>query len=82
MKPQSDAFPTDEELVAHLFGDADDPAAVEAALAGSAELRRTYDGLRRTLDLVDAEPVPRRADDYGAQVFRRIEGRLDGGLPR
>ncbi|MEO1366385.1 MAG: hypothetical protein AAFX50_04350 [Acidobacteriota bacterium] len=82
MKPQSDAFPTDEELVAHLFGDADDPAAVEAALAESAELRRTFEELRRTLDLVDAEPVPPRSAEYGAEVFRQIEGRLDGETSR
>lgn len=74
MKP----FP---ELVAHLFGDADDPEAVDAALAESAELRRTFDELRQTLELVDEEPIPRRPDDYGAQVWARIEGRLGESSP-
>ncbi|MEM1180971.1 MAG: hypothetical protein AAGM22_21705 [Acidobacteriota bacterium] len=69
-------FPTEEDLVAHLFGDADDPAAIEAALADSPELRRTFDELRQTLALVDGEPVPERADDYGAEVFSSIADRL------
>lgn len=68
---------SEADMVAHLFGDAHDAEAVEAALAGSPELRRTYDELRRTLDLVDEDPVPRRGDDYGADVWRRLEGRLN-----
>ena len=65
-----------DELVAHLFGDADDPDAVEAALAESEELCLAFDDLRRTLDLVDAEPIPPRPADYGARVWEEIEGRL------
>lgn len=77
MTRHSEPLPTDDELVAHLFGDADDPTAVEAALAASAEARRTYDALRRTLALADEEPVPDRGPGYGAAVFDRIADRLD-----
>jgi hypothetical protein len=71
MKP----FPEDQ-LIAHLFGDVDDPAAVDAALAESAELRERFAELRRTLELVDRQPPPPRAEHYGAEVWSRLEPRL------
>ena len=81
MKPFPDSSDphhvSEEELVAHLFDDADDPHAVEAALAASADLRRTYEELRLILELVDEDPIPHRADEFGARVWERIEGRLE-----
>lgn len=80
MKPPFDE-PLEErdetELVAHLYGDADDPEAVETALARSPELRSRYDELRRTLELMDEPAIPDCRDDYGAEVWRRIERRLE-----
>lgn len=67
----------DDDLILHLFGDADDPAAIEAALATSPELRERLAGLRSTLELVDQDPLPPRPADYGATVWRRVKA----GLP-
>ncbi|MDA8017649.1 MAG: hypothetical protein MPN21_09400 [Thermoanaerobaculia bacterium] len=68
---------SDLELVSHLYGDADDPEAVEAALERSDELRRAFEEFHRTLELVDSEPVPTRPSDYGLNLWQEIESRLD-----
>ena len=40
------------------------------------ECRALYGSVQRVLNMVEADPVPERGADYGAEVWRRIEGKL------
>jgi hypothetical protein len=67
----------DDDLILYYYGEAEDPEEIRAHLDGSAELRARYEALRRTLDLAkEALPVPERPESYGAEVWARIEPRL------
>ena len=60
----------DEEM------DAAERGLLERHFDECAECRASYAALQRTLNAADALPVPERGGDYGAEVWRRIEGRL------
>jgi hypothetical protein len=69
---------TEEELILHYYGEeGESPDAVQR-LEECGECRALYGSLQRTLNVADALSVPERGADYGAQVWRRIEGRLEG----
>jgi hypothetical protein len=69
----------DDDLILYYYGEAEDPEEIRAHLDGSPELRARYESLRRTLDLAkEALPVPERPETYGAEVWARIEPRLQG----
>jgi hypothetical protein len=67
---------TEEELVLHRFGEAEDPAAVLAHLAECAACRAALEALRRDLDAVPMPEPPARGADYGAQVWARLAPHL------
>ncbi len=68
---------TDEELVDyHYASGGNRDAGATAHLSQCAACRADFEALERTLAAVDAAPVPERGDDYGAQVWRRVEARL------
>jgi anti-sigma factor RsiW len=73
---------TEEQLILHYYGEEGDPAAPSEALATEQHLeecgacRELYASLVRVLNVVDSLPVPERSEDYGAQVWKRIERRL------
>lgn len=72
------SHPSDEDLVLHYYGEADGgPRALDAHLAACRECRAAYESLRTVLTAVPADEVPVRGADYGAQVWRRLEPKLE-----
>jgi hypothetical protein len=67
---------TEEELVLHHFGEGDAETAVEAHLGECAACREALAGLRRDLGAVPVPEPPDRGDDYGSEVWSRIQPRL------
>lgn len=67
---------SEEQLVLHLHGDADDSAAIQEHLAACEACRASYAALKLVLAAVDAAPVPERAQDYERRVWQRIEPQL------
>ena len=66
---------TDEELVLHHFGETEN-AAVRAHLAQCDACRAALEALRRDLAVVPVPDVPERGEDYGAQVWARLQPQL------
>jgi hypothetical protein len=73
---------SDEQLILHYYGEAGDAAtpaeslAAEQHLEGCPDCRAHYSALVRVLNVVDSLPVPERAENYGAQVWSRIERQI------
>src|SRR6476620_2158257 len=73
---------TEEQMILHYYGEEGDASTpVEALLTeqhleACGECRALYGSLVRVLNVVDSMPVPERGEDYGAQVWSRIERRL------
>jgi hypothetical protein len=68
----------DDDLILYLYGEAEDPEAVRRQIESSGELRARCETLRLVLAAVDAAAVPARGDSYGAEVWQRLQPRLDG----
>jgi hypothetical protein len=67
---------TEEDLVLHHFGEGDDTAAVAAHLAECPACREALDALGRDLGAVPVPEPPDRGDEYGAEVWSRLQPRL------
>src|SRR5262245_40405556 len=67
---------TEEQLILHYYGEEGETLATEQHLEACGECRSTYASLVRVLNVVDSLPVPERSEDYGAQVWNRIERHL------
>lgn len=67
---------TEEQLVAHYFGDSDVPAEAGLHLRGCATCASEYDVLANVLKLVKDAPVPERDENYGEEVWKRLRWRL------
>lgn len=68
----------DEDLILYYYGEAENPEEVREALASSPELAGRFESLLQTLDTAtEALPVPARPDSYGAEVWARLQARLD-----
>ncbi|HLI86453.1 MAG TPA: hypothetical protein VKV17_21265 [Bryobacteraceae bacterium] len=63
---------TEEDLILHYYGEAAEPAAAQAHLDACPECRAGFRSLARVLNAMDAFPVPERAADYEAAVWRRL----------
>lgn len=76
------SHPSTDDLVLHYYGEADDPAALEAHVAACPECRAAFESLRAALSAVTTDEAPGRGAAYGALVWQslepklRIEGRL------
>jgi hypothetical protein len=70
---------TDEDLIAYALDDleAGTNAATAAHLETCAACRAALDEIAATLSLAGRLEVPERGEHYGAEVWARIEGRLD-----
>ena len=66
----------DEDLILHYYGESEDPEAIREILAGSPELAARYEALCRTLDAVGGTDVPERPESYGAEVWAKLQPRL------
>jgi hypothetical protein len=71
----------DDDLILYLYGEAEDPEAMRRQIEDSEELRARCETLRRVLAAVDDDslPVPERGEGYGAEVWKRLEPRLQRG---
>jgi hypothetical protein len=69
---------SEEELILHYYGEEGETLTVERHLEDCGECRAVYGGLQRVLNVVDSLPVPDRAADYGARVWKRIERQIPG----
>jgi len=67
---------SEEELILHYYGEEGDAFAAGQHLDECGECRAHYASLERVLNVVDSLPVPARGEEYGGEVWRRIEGRL------
>jgi hypothetical protein len=67
---------SDEELVLHYYGEADDPAPADRHLDECPQCRAVYGSLERVLNVMEALPVPERSAGYGSQVWQRLESYL------
>jgi hypothetical protein len=63
---------TDDDLILRYYGE---PEAGDAHLAICADCRERYRALQSVLNVV-VLPVPERSQDYGAQVWARLEPKL------
>ncbi len=68
---------TEEQLVLYYYGERESSGA-EEHLGQCESCRDSYHTLQRVLNSVDSLPVPERAPDYEAQVWKRVSS----GLPR
>ncbi len=67
----------DDDLILHYYGESENPEEIRDLLASSPELSARYESLCRTLDAVgDADGVPERPESYGAEVWEKIQPRL------
>jgi hypothetical protein len=69
--------PNEEQLVLYYYGEAGEGRDVEEHLASCEICRAAYHGLQRVLNTVDLAPLPPIAEEYGAQVWTRLEPRLE-----
>jgi hypothetical protein len=67
---------SEEELILHYYGEEGDAFCAAQHLDECDDCRAHYSSLQRVLNVVDSLPVPARSEEYGAEVWRRIEGRL------
>ena len=67
---------SEEELILHYYSEEADAFAAEQHLDQCDDCRAHYASLQRVLNVVDSLPVPVRCEEYGGEVWRRIEGHL------
>lgn len=67
---------TEEQLVLHYYGEANDPAAADTHLAECAECRSHYAGIQRTLNSMSGLAVPERSAGYSTAVWQKLERRI------
>jgi hypothetical protein len=68
--------PNEEDLVLHLYGEAEDQDAVREHVEACAPCRDELALLRKVLAEVDEMPIPERPNDYGARVWNRLAKQL------
>jgi hypothetical protein len=69
---------TDDDLVLHFYGEDDGARPGRAHLDECQDCRRRFDLLSAALRAMSADDVPERGERYGAEVWARIEARLEG----
>lgn len=68
---------TDDDLILHFYGEAPTAAAeVDAHLAACDSCRENWDGLRRTLEMVDSAEVPEAPAGFEQVLWARVREHL------
>ncbi|MGA2328223.1 MAG: hypothetical protein ABSH05_18240 [Bryobacteraceae bacterium] len=67
---------SEEQLVWHYYGEAEDAAGADEHLARCPECRQAYAALQRVLNLVDGAPAPGLGESYGREVWERLRPAL------
>jgi hypothetical protein len=65
---------TEEDLILHYYGESADGDVARAHLDACPDCRTAFGSLARVLNVMDGLPVPERAADYEAAVWRRLMG--------
>jgi hypothetical protein len=68
---------TEDDMVLHYYGEAGDLRSADAHLAECEACRRTFEELSAALQAMTGVDVPERGESYGAEVWARIQPRLD-----
>lgn len=69
--------PSDEQLIALYYGDAERAEAVKEHLRSCGACRENFQSLQHTLGAFKSAPIPERDPSYGSQVWYAIAQRLD-----
>ncbi len=77
MVASHDIHPDEEDLVLLLYGEGDAREVIETHLQTCAVCQATVRDLRRTLAVIDGHSIPDRGPDYAAQVWARLQPRLE-----
>ena len=72
----------EEEMVMHYYQEADDAGRADAHLAECDDCRLRFEALSKALRAMTAVEVPERDDAYGAQVWARLQPRLEAERER
>ncbi|HYP08769.1 MAG TPA: hypothetical protein VER03_21230 [Bryobacteraceae bacterium] len=64
----------DDDLILHFYGETG--SAAEPHLASCGDCRAQYQALQRVLNSVESNPIPHRGEEYGDQIWQRIEPKL------
>jgi hypothetical protein len=73
---------SDEQMILHFYREPDGNAEATAMhLSECAECDSRFAALRSLLNSVDHLAVPERTEDYGQQVWKRVEWRMRGVRP-
>lgn len=67
---------SEDEMILHFYGEADDPAAIERALAADPALRAEFEKLKRELEALPQLETPEPAADLAARVWREIRPQI------
>jgi hypothetical protein len=67
---------TEAQLVLFHYGEAADPAAIEAHLEGCSRCAASHHDLQQLFAALDRLEVPQRSGQYGAEVWRRLRPQL------
>jgi hypothetical protein len=67
---------TEEQLILYEYGEAVDHEEIGQHLALCEQCRAERDALASVLSAADITSAPQRSEDYGAEVWRRLEPRL------
>lgn len=68
---------TEDDMVLHYYGEAGDLRSAGAHLAECESCRRTFEELSAALQAMNGADVPERGESYGAEVWSRIQPRLE-----
>jgi hypothetical protein len=73
---------TEEHMVLHYYGETGDRRSTDAHLAECEPCRRAFDELSAVLQAMTGADVPERGESYGAEVWARIQPKLEENLSR
>jgi hypothetical protein len=65
--------PNEEELVLHYYAEAEDDFSIERHLAACDTCRDNFRELQQTLALVSAARIPERPENYGGELWKKIQ---------
>ncbi|HEY3128942.1 MAG TPA: hypothetical protein VGL91_05750 [Acidobacteriota bacterium] len=69
--------PTEEQLILHYYGEAEEAVELEEHLARCGECAARNEGLQRIMAAADTFPIPERGENYGARVWQRLLPQLE-----
>jgi hypothetical protein len=69
--------PSEEDLILYHYAEAMNPDQIARHVEECEECRAAWQSIQKALGAADSAPVPERGDNYGAEVWRNIEGRIE-----